>query len=60
MSHGLVLLGSEGLPQAVKKHRFLGRSQHAVLALLAVEPYRALLRDIAPQDHASFDSDTDC
>ncbi len=22
MSHGLVLLGSEGLPQAVKKHRF--------------------------------------
>lgn len=34
--------------------------EHAMLAVLAVERYRALLRDIAHQDQTSFDSDTDC
>jgi len=34
--------------------------EHAMLAVLAVDSYRALLRDIAHQDQTSFDNDTDC
>lgn len=34
--------------------------EHAMLAVLAIDRYRALLRDIADQDQTSFDSDTDC
>ncbi len=34
--------------------------EHAMLAVLAIDRYRALLRDIADQDQSSFDSDTDC
>lgn len=34
--------------------------EHAMLAVLAVDRYRTLLRDISHQDQTAFDSDADC